>query len=68
MVIKYEWITADKLGYKDHPQKVMKDLGCKVTKYEAVGIADCSFMEVDRLPNPLPEFVSVSDFEFTIQK
>lgn len=63
--IKYCLRTAnDELGDETiHPQRQMEKLGCKVLAYEGMPIADCIFMEVDKLPNPMPKYVEVSEFK-----
>ena len=61
ITIRYDWITAYQNGIKIHPQMDIKNLGCKVFAYEAIGIGDCSFMEIDKLPNPLPKYIRLSD-------
>jgi hypothetical protein len=66
ITLRYDWQSADKMGYKGHPQKVMQQLGYKVLAYEAVGIADCSFMEVEEVIEPLPEFLKVSDYKLVV--
>jgi len=62
-VIKYDWIGAYKLGVKGHPQKVVRELGMEVLDYEAVGIADCSFMEVESVIKELPSYIELSDYK-----
>jgi len=64
ITIRYDWQSAYNAGVLNvHPQKDMQDLGCKTGKYEAIGIASCSFIEVDKLPDPLPNYITVSNFK-----
>ena len=67
IIIRYSWIGADRAGEKRHPQQVVKELGFKVLKYEAVGIADCSMMLIDLEPEtfagPFPDYIERSDHE-----
>lgn len=63
ITIRYDWITAYQCGISMHPQINMKNLGCKVFAYEDIGIADCSFIEIDKLPNPLPKYIKLSNFK-----
>jgi hypothetical protein len=61
ITLRFDLIAAYKAGYNEHPQKVMGKLGYKVKSFEGVPIADCVFMEVDQVINPLPEFLEVSE-------
>lgn len=63
ITVRYDWITAYKCGITDHPQIDIKNLGCKVFAYEAVGMGDCSFMEIDKLPEPCPDYIKLSNFK-----
>jgi hypothetical protein len=61
--LRYDMITAYQNGYPEHPQKVMKELGYEVTAYEGVPIGDCAMIEVKEIKDPLPSFLSITDFE-----
>lgn len=65
---RYDIIGAElNCGVKDHPQKVMKDLGFKVVKCEPVPIADCWLFkvenEIDEVPSYLTELNDLSFFD-----
>jgi hypothetical protein len=62
--IRYDLRDAYDLGYKEHPQKVMQSFGIKISKYEGISIADCIMMEVDKVPEPLPKFIELSNYKF----
>lgn len=64
IVLKYCLRTAYEGGKTDHPQKVMRDLGYIVTRFEGVPIGDCVFMQVDKIIEPLPDYLTLSDWEF----
>lgn len=65
-IIRYSLIGKDKAGVKDHPQDDMEKMGVKVLKYEGVPIGDCVIMEVENLPEKLPDYIEIIDsFEFT---
>lgn len=59
--LKYDWIESAKAGVTDHPQKVVESLGYIVTAYEAIGIADCSMIEVsDKVIHELPDYIELT--------
>ena len=62
--VRYDLIDADKGGIKSHPQKVMELLGYEVVNYEGGAIGDCVFIKVKGEINPMPKFLSSSDYEF----
>lgn len=62
--IKYYLPEAYECGIKLHPQKQMELLGCKVLKYEGVEIGNCIFMQVKNLPENLPPYIELSDWDF----
>lgn len=66
-ILRYDWQSADKAGYREHPLKVMQQLGYTVLNNEPVGIADCTFFEVETIIEPLPSFLQIAhpDFKFT---
>lgn len=65
--VRYDMRTANETGYKQHPQITMKEMGLTVIQSESVPIADCWFFEVDKLPDTLPKFLTLSNWEFTIK-
>lgn len=65
-VIRYDLIGAYKAGIKEHPERNVIKLGMNVSKYEGMMIADCVFMEVDKLPDELPDYITLSDWKFTL--
>lgn len=64
IVLRYDLRTADESGNPEHPQIVMKRLGYNVLKFRGEPIGDCVFMEVDKKIEPLPEFLTVSNYKF----
>jgi len=62
--IRFDLRDAQTNGFGDHPQRVMNQLGSKVLKYEGIEIADCIMMQVDKLPEPIPVFIRLSDYKF----
>jgi SAM-dependent methyltransferase len=67
IVVGYYTPEAYEAGVKIHPQKYVENLGCRVLKYEMFGISDTAAMLVDRLPDPLPKFITIAkpNFKFT---
>jgi hypothetical protein len=67
LIIRYDWNGAHQAGIKEHPQRDLDRLGVRSFHYEAVGIADCAFIEVDRLPDPCPPYIELAgpDYRFT---
>ena len=65
-VIRFDWQSAYMAGVKGHPQTVVKEMGVNVLAYEACGIGGCSFMEVDKLPDPMPTFIEESEYQLII--
>jgi hypothetical protein len=57
--LQYDLRTAYEMGYTEHPQIVMQKLGYDVLVFEAVEIADCVLMGVDKLIEPLPRFLKL---------
>lgn len=57
--IRYGLIGADQAGVKQHPQLQTQELGMKVLSYEGVPIGDCIIMEVENMPEILPEYIDV---------
>ena len=51
-------------AYREHPQKVMKDLGFKLIKSEPCMIADCWLFEVEDNNIELPPFLEEWNFKF----
>lgn len=66
--IRYCWHESRKQGEARHPMEVVKELGMTVIEYEAVGIADCSMMEVENIPDELPSFIRHTDYVLTYHK
>lgn len=58
--IRYDLIGAHLAGVKEHPQIHVKNLGMNVYAFEGVPIADCVMMEVDNIPDKLPEYIEFS--------
>lgn len=61
IVIRYDLRTANDNGVTVHPQKQMKLLGYNVMAFEGFPIADCVFMGVDKIIEPLPPYLELSD-------
>ena len=57
-------------GVKEHPQKVMKDLGYNVVKCEPVPIGDCWWFRVSNHIDPVPPYLHrmKDDFKFSGEK
>ena len=62
--IKFCLRTAYELGYRKHPEEVMKSLDIKILKWQCEPIADAIFMQVENLPSTLPEFITLSKYTF----
>lgn len=63
-VIRYSWIGAYQAGIKLHPLDHVRELGMKVLNYEAIGIADCSMIEVENVPDILPPYIHFCEYKF----
>ena len=62
--LSYDMIGAHLAGVKDHPQKVMKDLGIGYEKSVPQSIADSwQFFNVTNLPENLPSYLEAVDYE-----
>lgn len=61
--IKYDLIGAYLKGIKIHPQEDVENLGMKVLGFEGCPIADCAFMDVDNLPDVLPDYIQLSNYK-----
>ena len=59
ITIRYSLIGAYFSGVNEHPQKQMEQLGIKVISYEGIPIADCIIMEVENIPDILPEYIEI---------
>jgi hypothetical protein len=44
-----------------HPQKYIESLGCHVSQFAGSMLASTVVMEIDKIPEPLPEFVKTLD-------
>lgn len=67
-VIRYDLIGSGMAGVETHPQKEVERLGMKVYVFEGVPIADCVFMEVENIPETLPNYIQLSEYKLTILK
>ncbi len=63
-VIYFGWIDAYNAGEKRHPVDVVTELGMNVYLYHSASVGDCSFLEVDNIPETLPNYIKLSDFKF----
>lgn len=58
MKIRLDMIGAYNLGFKEHPQIIMRNLGIEYLKSEGVPIGDCwIFYDCSNVANELPEFL-----------
>lgn len=64
-IVRYSLQGADMAGAKEHPRKVMNSLGVKILKWEVVPVADAIFMELDKMPKPLPNYLTPVYWKFT---
>ena len=62
ITLKYDLQGACEAGHPEHPQTVMEQLGYKVLAFEGHPIFDCVVMEVESIIEPLPNFLSLTDF------
>lgn len=60
-IIKYHLIGAIKAGVNLHPQIDMKGMEMVVSRFEGVPIWDFVVMEVDDLPQELPDYIEKID-------
>lgn len=63
-VLKFDLRDAYENGVTEHPQHVMKDLGYKVTKMRGEPMGDCVFFEVENIIEPLPVYLTESNYKF----
>lgn len=62
--VRYSLIGAYTSGVKDHPPKVLNDLGITYEAAVPQSIADCwQFFNVTNLPDVLPDYLEVFDIE-----
>ena len=57
--IRYSLNGAYNSGINLYPMDDMKKMGVKVLSFEGVPIGDCCIMEVDKLPEPLPDYIEI---------
>lgn len=57
--IRYDLRGAFEADIKEHPQKDVKRLGMKILYYEGIPMADCVIMEVENIPEKLPDYITI---------
>lgn len=57
--LRFDLITAYNCEVKEHPQKVMKELGYDLIKSEPVPIGDCWIFTVEKVIEPLPKYLTI---------
>jgi len=62
-VIRYCYRQAFDDEITKHPIDDVRSLGMDVLNYESFPIADCGFMEVDKIIDDLPKRIEKSDVE-----
>lgn len=65
VTLRYSWIGAYEHGIRKSPLEDLKDMGYEVLWWEAMGIADCTFVKVKEIIGELPPYLEESNFEFT---
>lgn len=64
-IIKYHLIGAIKAGVNLHPQIDVKGMGMVVSRFEGVPMGDFVIMEVDDLPQELPDYIEEAEWTWT---
>jgi hypothetical protein len=60
--LRFDTITAYENNKVEHPATILERLGIRYTKWEGAPIGDCVFIEVDKIPESLPPYITPSDF------
>lgn len=56
--VRYDMRSAYESGATEHPMKVMRSLGYEIIDYEGIPIGDCAIIEVEKLIEPLPNYLT----------
>ena len=62
--VVYDWQGADHAVGLIHPMKDMETRGVKVLSYQSDVISQCSLMDIDRMPDPCPEYIRESNHQY----
>lgn len=57
-IVVFDVYEAYLSGVEGHPIKIVQGLDCKTFRYEYFGSSDMAAIEVDKLPEPMPRFLS----------
>ena len=65
ITLSFDFYAASYAGINGHPEAVMRDLGYTVLAFKGMPIANCVYMGVDKIIEPLPSYLTVSDFKLS---
>ena len=57
--LRFDMRTAYESGAKEHPMKVMSELGYEIIDYEGIPIADCAIIKVKEVIYPLEIYLTL---------
>lgn len=63
-IVVFDAYEAYLSGVEGHPVRIVQGLGCKTFRYEYFGSSDMAAIEVDKLPEPMPCFLSEAKPKF----
>ena len=59
-------VRVNVISIEGHPIEAVESIGMKVLLCEYVPIADCAFMLVDKIIEPIPNFITKSNYKLTV--
>jgi hypothetical protein len=62
--IRYHLQGADEAGIKGSAYEDVESLGMKITRSQGESICGCIFMEVENIPDKLPDYIEESEYQF----